>query len=167
MIEATCGPAEEGRQRCCFEEGNPDKAKEWIEEVERIFGLLKMPEEDEVNYGSYLLKGDAKNWWQSTSEIRDKKMQEFLDLQQNQLSLEEYITKYRHLEVYCPHLYTTDEARANQFVRGLRDGLRSKVLTSRPRDLDEAVTMARCIEEDWARTQKDHHKKAGQHSHGG
>uniref|UniRef100_A0A5K1BBU1 Retrotransposon gag domain-containing protein n=3 Tax=Nymphaea colorata TaxID=210225 RepID=A0A5K1BBU1_9MAGN len=91
-------------------------------------------------------------------------MQEFLDLQQNQMSLEEYIARYWHLEVHCPHLYTTDEARAGKFVRGLRDGLRSKVLTSRPRDLDEAVTMARCIEEDWARTHKDHHKKVGQHS---
>uniref|UniRef100_A0A5K1EMA6 Retrotransposon gag domain-containing protein n=1 Tax=Nymphaea colorata TaxID=210225 RepID=A0A5K1EMA6_9MAGN len=50
--------------------GSHDKAKEWIEEVEHIFGLLKVPEEDKVNYGSYLLKGDAKNWWQSTSEIR-------------------------------------------------------------------------------------------------
>ncbi|XP_049932029.1 branchpoint-bridging protein-like isoform X2 [Nymphaea colorata] len=27
--------------------------------------------------------------------------------------------------------------------------------------------MARCIEEDWARTQKDHQKKASQHSQGG
>ncbi|KAF3773651.1 hypothetical protein EJ110_NYTH49651 [Nymphaea thermarum] len=150
-----------------------------------------MPEGDRVNYGTYLLKGDAKNWWQSTREIRytgqlsiswkqfrdsffstyfrvharDKKMQEFLDLQQNQMSLKEYITRYRHLEVYCPHLYTTDGTRAGKFVRGLRDGLRSKVLTSRPHDLDEAVTMARCIKEDWARTQKDHHKKAGQYSH--
>nr|VVW53221.1 unnamed protein product [Nymphaea colorata] len=173
--------------------GSHDKAKEWIEEVERIFGLLKVLEEDKVNYGSYLLKGDAKNWWQSTSEIqfagqlsiswkqfrdsffntyfpmhaRDKKMQEFLDLQQNQMNLEEYIARYRHLEVYCPHLYTTDEARAGKFVRGLRDGLRSKVLTSRPRDLDEAVTMARSIEEDWARTQRDHQKKTTQHTQGG
>ncbi|KAF3771469.1 hypothetical protein EJ110_NYTH60339 [Nymphaea thermarum] len=134
--------------------GSHDKAKDWIEEVERIFRLLKVPEEDRVNYGSYLLKGDAKNWWQSTSEIRfagqesitwkqykdsffntyfpvyarDKKMQEFLDLQQNQSSLEEYITRYRHLE---------------------------------------AFTMARCIEEDWVRTQKDHLKKTGQPSQGG
>ncbi|KAF3774409.1 hypothetical protein EJ110_NYTH53161 [Nymphaea thermarum] len=173
--------------------GSHDKANDWIEEVERIFRLLKVPEEDRVKYGSYLLKGDAKNWWQSTSEIRfagqesitwkqfrdsffstyfpvyarDKKMQEFLDLQQNQSSLEEYITRYRHLEVFCPHLYTIDEARAGKFVRGLREGLRSKVLTSRPRDLDEAFTMARCIEEDWVRTQKDHQKKTGQPSQGG
>ncbi|XP_049934310.1 uncharacterized protein LOC126410146 [Nymphaea colorata] len=170
-----------------------DKAKQWIEEVERIFVLLKMPEEDKVNYGTYLLKGDAMDWWKSTLEIRyagqpsiswkqfrdsflntyypvharDKNMQEFLDLQQNQMSLEEYITRYRHLEAYCPHFYTTDGARAGKFVRGLREGLRTKVLTSRPRDLDEAVTMARCIEEDWARTQKDHQKKASQHSQGG
>ncbi|KAF3772160.1 hypothetical protein EJ110_NYTH58477 [Nymphaea thermarum] len=94
-------------------------------------------------------------------------MQEFLDLQQNQLNLEDYITRYRHLEAYCPHFYTTDGARAGKFVRGLREGLRSKVLSSRPRDLDEAVTMARCIEEDWVRTQKDHQKRAGQHSQGG
>ncbi|KAF3795143.1 hypothetical protein EJ110_NYTH05735 [Nymphaea thermarum] len=109
-----------------------DKEKQWIEEVERIFVLLKMPEEDKVNYDTYLLKGDVTDWWQSTLEIRyagqqsiswkqfrdsffntyypvharDKKMQEFLDLQQNQMSLEEYITRYRHLEAYCPHFYT-------------------------------------------------------------
>ncbi|KAF3774978.1 hypothetical protein EJ110_NYTH51138 [Nymphaea thermarum] len=149
-----------------------DKAKQWIEEIERIFVLLKMSEEDKVNYGTYLLKGDAMDWWQSTLEIRyagqpsiswkqfrdsffntyypvharDKKMQEFLDLQQNQMNLEEYITRYRHLEAYCPHFYTTDGARADKFVHGLRDGLRSKVLMSRPRDFDEAVTMARHIE---------------------
>nr|VVW56750.1 unnamed protein product [Nymphaea colorata] len=174
-------------------DGNPDKAEEWIEEVEHIFEVLKVPGGDKVNYGSYMLKSDAKRWWQSTREIRfadqqsiswkqfrdsffgtyfptharNKKMQEFLELQQNHLNLEEYITKYRHLEVYCLHLYTTDEAKADKFVHGLRDGLRGRVMSSRPRDLDEAVTMARRMEEDWARTQKDHQKKTTQHTHGG
>ncbi|KAF3774571.1 hypothetical protein EJ110_NYTH52874 [Nymphaea thermarum] len=155
-------------------DGSSDKAKEWMEEVERIFEVLKVPGADKVNYGSYMLKGDAKIWWQSTREIRfadhqtiswkqfrdsffstyfpahakNKKMQEFLELQLNQLSLKEYVTKYRHLEVYCPHLYTTDEARADKFIYGLRDGLQGIVMSSRPRDLDEAVTMARCMEED-------------------
>ncbi|KAF3775238.1 hypothetical protein EJ110_NYTH50930 [Nymphaea thermarum] len=117
-------------------DGNPDKAEEWIEEIEHIFEVLKVPGGNKVNFGSYMLKGDAKRWWKSTREIqfadqqtiywrqfrdsffstyfpvqaRNKKMREFLDLQQNHLSLEEYITKYRHLEAYCPHLYTTAEA---------------------------------------------------------
>ncbi|KAF3791730.1 hypothetical protein EJ110_NYTH13782 [Nymphaea thermarum] len=145
-----------------------------------------MPEEDKVNYGTYLLKGVAMDWSQSTLELRyagqpssswkqfidsffnsyypvhatEKKMQEFLDLQQNQMSLEEYITRYRHLERIahtCTLQMELDQASLCVV----------KVLTSRPHDLDEAVTMARCIEEDWARTQKDHHKKAGQHSQGG
>ncbi|KAF3776212.1 hypothetical protein EJ110_NYTH48825 [Nymphaea thermarum] len=158
-----------------------DKAKHWIEEIERIFVLLGMPEENKVNYGTYLLKGNALDWWKSTLEIRfagqpslswmqfrdsfldtyyhvhvrDQKMQEFLDLQQNQLNLKDYITRYRHLEAYCPHFYTTDGARAGKFVRGLREGLRSKVLSSRPRDLDEVVTMARCIEEDWEASRRE------------
>ncbi|KAF3782423.1 hypothetical protein EJ110_NYTH34335 [Nymphaea thermarum] len=111
-------------------DGSPDKTEEWIEEIERIFEVLKVSGGDKVRYGSYMLKDDAKRWWQSTREIRfadhqsiswkqfrdsffstyfsaharNKKMQEFLDLQQNHLSLEEYVTKYRHLEAYCPHL---------------------------------------------------------------
>ncbi|KAF3790068.1 hypothetical protein EJ110_NYTH17294 [Nymphaea thermarum] len=78
--------------------------------------------------------------------LRNKKMREFLDLQQNHLSLEEYVTEYRHLEAYCPHLYTTAEARADKFVYGFRDGLRGRVMSSSPHNLDEAVTMARRME---------------------
>ncbi|KAF3775812.1 hypothetical protein EJ110_NYTH49604 [Nymphaea thermarum] len=130
-------------------DGSPDKAEEWIEEIERIFEVLEVPGGNKVKYGSYMLKGDAQRWWKSTREIqfadqqtiswrqfkdsffstyfpvqaRNKKMQEFLDLQQNHLSLEEYVTKYRHLEAYCPHLYTTAEARADKFTYGLWDGL--------------------------------------------
>ncbi|KAF3785846.1 hypothetical protein EJ110_NYTH26905 [Nymphaea thermarum] len=120
--------------------GSSDKAEEWIEEIERIFEVL---------------------------EARNKKMQEFLDLQQNHLSLEEYVTKYRHLEAYCPHLYTTAEARADKFIYGLRDGLRGRVMSGSPHNLDEAVTMARHMEEDWVRTQRDHQKKTSQHTQGG
>ncbi|KAF3780959.1 hypothetical protein EJ110_NYTH37887 [Nymphaea thermarum] len=157
--------------------GSYDKAKQWIEEIERIFVLLEMPEENKVNYGTYLLKGNALDWWKSTLEIRFAGQpslswmqfrDSFLDTYYpNQLNLKDYIIRYRHLEAYCPHFYTTDGARAGKFVRGLREGLRSKVLSSRPRDLDEAVTMARCIEEDWVRTQKDHQKRTCQHSQGG
>ncbi|KAF3785930.1 hypothetical protein EJ110_NYTH19151 [Nymphaea thermarum] len=174
-------------------DGNPDKAEEWIEEIERIFEVLEVPGGNKVKYGSYMLKGDAQRWWKSTREIqfadqqtiswrqfrdsffstyfpvqaRNKKMQEFLDLQQNHLSLKEYVTNYRHLEAYCPHLYTTAEARADKFIYGLRDGLRGRVMSSSPRNLDEAVTRARRMEEDWARTQRDHQKKASQHTQGG
>ncbi|KAF3787673.1 Glyceraldehyde-3-phosphate dehydrogenase [Nymphaea thermarum] len=70
-------------------------------------------------------------------------------------------------EVSCPHLYTIDEARADKFIHGLRDGLRSKMMSNRPRDLDKAVTLARRMEEDWARTQMDYHKKTSQHTHSG
>ncbi|KAF3772992.1 hypothetical protein EJ110_NYTH56417 [Nymphaea thermarum] len=174
-------------------DGSPDKAEEWIEEIERIFEVLEVPGDNKVKYGSYMLKGDAQRWWKSTREIqfadqqtiswrqfrdlffstyfpvqaRNKKMQEFLDLQQNHLSLEEYVTKYRHLEAYCPHLYTTAEARADKFIYGLHDGLRGRVMSSSPRNLDEAVTRARRMKEDWARTQRDHQKKTSQHPQGG
>ncbi|KAF3776627.1 hypothetical protein EJ110_NYTH47723 [Nymphaea thermarum] len=143
-------------------DGSPDKAEEWIEKVERIFEVLEVPGGNKVNFGSYMLKGQQTISWRQfrdsffstyfPAQARNKKMQEFLDLQQNHLSLEEYVTKYRHLEAYCPHLYTTAEARADKFIYGLRDGLRGRVMSSRPHNLDEAVTMARRTEEDWTRT---------------
>ncbi|KAF3789759.1 hypothetical protein EJ110_NYTH14143 [Nymphaea thermarum] len=108
-------------------DGSPNKAEEWIKEVEHIFEVLE----------------------------------------RNHLSLEEYVAKYRHLEAYCPHLYTTAEVRANKFIYGLRDGLRGRVMSSSPHNLDEAVTMARRMEEDWARTQRDHQNKTSQHTQGG
>ncbi|KAF3775526.1 hypothetical protein EJ110_NYTH39684 [Nymphaea thermarum] len=102
------------------------------------------------------------SYWRA--HARNKKMQEFHGLQQNNMNLEEYVSKYWHLEVYCSHLYTTNEAKADKFVHELHDVLRSKVMSSRPRDLDEAVTMARHMEEDEARIQKNHHNKTSQHS---
>ncbi|KAF3777552.1 hypothetical protein EJ110_NYTH42156 [Nymphaea thermarum] len=133
----------------CIGDGNPDATEEWIEEVKCIFELLKMAEGDKVNYSSYLLKGDAKGnrpmrFYRSTTtdlmEIvhrfilqhllpnmcKNKKMQEFLKLQQNHMSLEEYVIKCRHVEMYCLHLYTTDEARVDKFVLGLRANYKTK-----------------------------------------
>ncbi|KAF3772005.1 hypothetical protein EJ110_NYTH58995 [Nymphaea thermarum] len=40
-------------------------------------------------------------------------------------------------------------------------------MSGSPHNLDEAVTMARRMEEDWVRTQRDHQKKASQHTQGG
>ncbi|KAF3774836.1 hypothetical protein EJ110_NYTH52207 [Nymphaea thermarum] len=153
--------------------GTADDAEQWIMETEEIFATLEMPDNKKVLYGTFMLKGDVKEWWRTQREMkfanrgatweefkeafthayiptfaREKHMQEFLDLQQRRMSLHEYVVKFRHLEKYCPHVYTTNAGKANKFVRGLKDGLRSQVMASRPRDLDDAIDMATRFEED-------------------
>ncbi|KAF3792350.1 putative receptor-like protein kinase [Nymphaea thermarum] len=82
---------------------------------------------------------DAEQWLMETEEIFAT-----LEVPDNK--------KVLHLEKYCPHVYTTDASRANKFVRGLRDGLRREVMGSRPRDLDDAIDMAKRFDEDSNRT---------------
>uniref|UniRef100_A0A5K0Y0H8 CCHC-type domain-containing protein n=1 Tax=Nymphaea colorata TaxID=210225 RepID=A0A5K0Y0H8_9MAGN len=159
--------------------GTADDAEQWIIETEEIFTTLDVPDNKKVRYGTFMLKGDAKEWWRTQREVKftnheltwgefkeasthayiptftwEKRMQEFLDLQQGSLSLHEYIVKLRHLEKYCPHVYTADADRANKFVRGLKDGLQNQVISSRPRDLDDAIDMATRLEERWNRMQE-------------
>ncbi|XP_031481812.1 uncharacterized protein LOC116251592 isoform X2 [Nymphaea colorata] len=157
--------------------GTADDAEEWIQEIEEIFTTLEVPDNKKVRYGTFMLKGYANEWWQTQREVkfanheasweefkeafthayipaftREKRMQEFFELQQMSMSLHEYVVKFRHLEKYCPHVYTSDTDRANKFIRGLKDGLRSKVMCSRPQDLDDAIDMATRFDEDWNRT---------------
>ncbi|XP_049932536.1 uncharacterized protein LOC126409875 [Nymphaea colorata] len=119
--------------------GTADDAEQWIIETEEIFSTLEVPDNKKVRYGTFMLKGDAKEWWRTQRELkfanheatwaefkeafthayiptftREKRMQEFLELQQGSLSLHEYVVKFRHLEKYCLHVYTTDADRANK-----------------------------------------------------
>ena len=154
---------------------DPEAAESWIREIERIFRVLDVPEEQKVNFGTYRLKDHAEKWWDTVSSVkfkdtnvtwdefvevfnsayfpkheRSKKMQEFLDLQQGTMTLSDYITKFRCLERYCPNVYVAENDRAMKFARGLRPTLRTKVFTSGPKSLEEAIEVATLLDEDQA-----------------
>ncbi|KAF3786730.1 hypothetical protein EJ110_NYTH24743 [Nymphaea thermarum] len=153
--------------------GTADDAEAWIRGIEKIFTTLSVPDNKKVQYGTFMLKEDAEEWWLTQRKVkfanheatwrefkevfthayipaftREQRMQKFLDLRQRSMSLHEYVVKFRHLEKYCPHVYTTDADKANKFVRGLKDGLRREVMGSRPRDLDDAIDMTTRFDED-------------------
>ena len=45
--------------------GKPLKPQLWMEEVEKTFSALEMPENKKVEYASFLLIGTTNNWWLS------------------------------------------------------------------------------------------------------
>ena len=157
---------------------DPELAESWIEETERAFSVLGVPEEKKTNFGTYRLKDNARKWWDTTKHIqfsqaevipwtdfrrtfmdnyfplhsRNKKKMEFLELEQGGMSLMNYTTKFQNLERYCSRLFETDQERADKYVNGLREGLRSRVITSMPATFQAAVAAASKIQEDWARS---------------
>ena len=179
---------------------DPELAESWIAETERAFRVLSVPEDKQTDFGTYRLTEDAQKWWDTTRTIhfagvdtipwedfkrtfletyfpqyaRDQKHQEFLELTQGNMNLVEYTTKFRTLERYCPNLFANDKARATRYVRGLKDGLRPRVMINLPSTLAQAIEVATMLNEEWERSrksQKDTPGKTGSRSaaasHGG
>ena len=45
---------------------DPDGAKLWLEEIETIFEAMGCLEEHKVSYATFMLAGEARNWWRFT-----------------------------------------------------------------------------------------------------
>ncbi|CAN6452104.1 unnamed protein product [Victoria cruziana] len=122
--------------------GTADEADEWLREIDIIFSTLNVPENKKVPYGTFMLKGDAQEWWTTQNEVkfngkatwsefkeefqtsyvpafvREQWLEQFLTLQQGQMSLHDYIVKFRHLEKYGAHIYQSEIERTKKFIHG-------------------------------------------------
>jgi len=48
---------------------DPDKADLWLHEVEKIFKVLRFTGETKLEYATFLLIGEADNWWSGAKSI--------------------------------------------------------------------------------------------------
>ncbi|KAA0048770.1 gag-protease polyprotein [Cucumis melo var. makuwa] len=87
-----------------FDESLEDhiKAQLWLASVETIFWRMKCPN----NHKVYL---------------KDAKQQEFLELQQGDMTVEQYDLEFDMLFRFAPEMVATEAAKADKFVRGLRE----------------------------------------------
>lgn len=134
-----------------------DKVKEWLREMEKAFWIVEVPEHLWDMFGTYMLFGDAKNWWRTLLKIKykgeelawnefvqqiqqayipqvakERKMQEFLELGQKGKAMAKYAAQFHHLEKYYHHVFSTDQEHVGKFILGLDEGLRAKVINSDP-----------------------------------
>ncbi|MCI25221.1 cellular nucleic acid-binding protein, partial [Trifolium medium] len=104
---------------------NPDGAIKWIEEVEIIFEAMGCTEENKTILGVYVLREEANNWWRNAklrmgedgvvivwelfrreflkyfpADVKNKKVVEFMELKQWNMSVAEYSAKFEALCVF-------------------------------------------------------------------
>jgi hypothetical protein len=116
----------------------------WLHVTESKFGLLNCSEFQKTLYVAQQLHGAASAWWATyTTTIQDnhqvswdefctvfcghylpagtmhRNLQEFLDLQQGDDNVYEYIKKFNHLAQYGTHHIDTDGKKVELFRRGL------------------------------------------------
>jgi hypothetical protein len=131
---------------------NPLEADDWLREIEMKLEVVHASERDKVLMTVQQLTGSALAWWQSYKEINPKthtmiwddyvklfsehhipnsvmklKRQEFLSLQQGNLSVIEYLHKFTKLSRYAPYEADNDEKKHDTFLRGLDPELRTLI----------------------------------------
>ncbi|XP_027364556.1 uncharacterized protein LOC113871655 [Abrus precatorius] len=158
-----------------FEGGfNLEGAQRWLADVEEVFNAMGCHEEHKVSYATYLLCGEAENWWRFAGQtlpqkdgyvqwetfkaiflgnyfprdLRKQKVREFLELKQGSMTVEEYATKFQELMKYWPHYQHGDGEKdlCAQFEHRLRPDIRATVSVFQLTDLPTLMSKSRIFE---------------------
>ncbi|XP_075473373.1 uncharacterized protein LOC142504383 [Primulina tabacum] len=154
--------------------GSPDPliAMEWVKAVEAIFDYLNFDDKDRVSCAVFLLTKTARIWWEATkvainvqtlkwnefkdlfydkyfpSDVKARKVKEFLELKQGTMSMNDYILKFEEGCLFVPFIASNDKDRAEHFMRGLRAEIRRDVRMSKANSYKEIVEKALMAEYD-------------------
>jgi len=151
--------------------GNPDKADQWMRDIERIFEATECPEERKLSCDVYMFTEDAEFWWKDIRQmmegrgenvtwesfkvrfleeyfpdsVKNAKEIEFMQLEQENLSVTNYATRFKHLAKFSTQIMTEDW-RFKKFEFGLRQELKEVVVPLSIREFPALVEKAKVVE---------------------
>ncbi|KAL0561379.1 hypothetical protein IC582_001804 [Cucumis melo] len=140
----------------------------WLSSLETIFRYMKCPEDQKVQCAVFMLTDRGTAWWETTermlggdvsqitwqqfkesfyakffsASLRDAKRQEFLNLEQGDMTVEQYDAEFDMLSRFAPEMIAIEAARADKFVRGLRLDIQGLVRAFRPATHADALRLA-------------------------
>ena len=126
-------------------EDGADETEKWMAAMENVFRAMNYTEEKKVTLASYQLEGRAMEWWDFLRQKwerdgtprtwanfflefedkfipkveRERREDEFRNLKQGSLTVEQYEIKFSRLSKYAPKLVDTEESRIRCFWLGL------------------------------------------------
>ncbi|KAL0559143.1 hypothetical protein IC582_003733 [Cucumis melo] len=129
---------------------------------------MKCPEDQKVQCVVFMLTDRGTAWWETTermlggdvsqitrqqfkesfyakffsASLRDAKRQEFLNLEQGDMTVEQYDAEFDMLFCFAPEIIAIEAARADKFVRGLRLDIQGLVRAFRPATHADALRLA-------------------------
>ncbi|XP_073289675.1 uncharacterized protein [Primulina huaijiensis] len=151
---------------------DPMVAFEWVKAVEAIYDYLQFDDKDRVSCAIFLLTKTARIWWDATKvsvnvsaltwqefkdlfydkyfprDVRSRKVKEFLELRQGNMSMQEYILKFEEGCQFSPYLASNDIEKGEHFPRGLRAEINGDVRKSKAASYKEIVEKSMIVEQD-------------------
>ncbi|KAI3904265.1 hypothetical protein MKW92_046458 [Papaver armeniacum] len=146
-----------------------DVAENWVRNAERILKRVGGTTFDWVNIATFKLQGTARDWWESaelaetepitwnrfkelffqefvTDVSRDRKRSEFMNIEQGEMSLAEFVNKYRGLSRYAPEITSNDEVNARKFIRALKPQISRQLAGFQIKTFQEALSRGFSVE---------------------
>ncbi|TYK23829.1 gag protease polyprotein [Cucumis melo var. makuwa] len=147
---------------------NPTKAQMWLTSIETIFRYMKCSEEQKVQCAVFFLEDRGTAGWETaermlggnvskitwdqfkenfyakffSANVKHAKLQEFLNLEQGDMTVEQYDAEFDMLFRFAPDVVRDEAARIEKFVRGLRLDLQGIVRALRPATHADALRIA-------------------------
>ena len=145
--------------------GDPEAAWLWLDQVNKIYGVMGCTDEQRVLFSSFLMEDRAKDWWDAVERRypdgiasdqfqqeftdrffpqshKDSKIEEFFKLEQKNMSVSEYEKKFSELVRLVPYIQADEVLKCKRFLSGLQHRIRvhlSVVPQNRFGDLVEAA----------------------------
>ncbi|XP_028087675.1 uncharacterized protein LOC114288367 [Camellia sinensis] len=132
-----------------FHGGLPLKAEAWILGIVNLFEVFPCLETHKVLLATVTLEDEMRKWWMLMREshkeigwarfleifydkyfpqcVCDRKVLEFMELKQNNMTVAEYKAKFTKLARFAPHMVDTDYKKVRHFEGGLLDDILEKV----------------------------------------
>ncbi len=126
---------------------DPIEADNWLIDVQVILNLMKLNDQEKVMCASYMLKKEARRWWQTVELKRDASLMtwqdfveefneryfnldnmaaqedEFNSFRQGNLSVIDAVQKFKQLARLCPHMVTTEREEVRRMMKMFRTDL--------------------------------------------
>ncbi|KAA0051341.1 gag protease polyprotein [Cucumis melo var. makuwa] len=118
---------------------NPTKAQMWLTSIETILRYMKCPEDQKITWEQFKENFYAKFF---SANVKHAKLQEFLNLEQGDMTVEQYDAEFDMLSHFAPDVVRDEAARTEKFVRGLRLDLQGIVRALRPATHADALRIA-------------------------
>ncbi|KAL0561256.1 hypothetical protein IC582_001678 [Cucumis melo] len=112
-----------------------DRGTAWWETTERMLG----GDVSQITWQQFKESFYVKFF---SASLRDAKQQEFLNLEQGDMTVEQYDAEFDMLSHFAPEMIATEAARADKFVRGLRLDIQGLVRAFRPATHADALRLA-------------------------
>ncbi|CAL8993984.1 unnamed protein product [Prunus brigantina] len=172
--EPSLGYAEQAKRIGAIDfdgDGDPAMAEEWIEKIERVMEIMRVPQDQRVALATFFLTRNARHWWESIKRryqdpaaitwqvfraafdgqyyplaYQNLKMEEFLQLEQGVMTVLEYEKKFHELSKYCIPLVEDENKKCQLFTRGLKPSIRDIVISQRLTNFGDLVMSASLIE---------------------